>query len=244
VALPAATAAAVLAALGLRRWRRKGALDAWECFLGVSALGVLALAAYDALYVEPFAMGHWYVPVSVTFVSLAVLPRKAWTTPSTARRLFLGAVCLGSLAVFALWHRRLDHHAGYARFFWEEAPQLRERYRGAPPSVLERDDGIVAFATGFPCLSGTGLSLDAEAAAANRGGRLLDLALSRGFDRIASLVYLAPVGYVGPAERVAASVEELKRARPGFLYEPEYVASDGFFVMLRVRPPAALPESR
>ena len=36
-------------------------------------------------------------------------------------------------------------------------------YGDSPPRLIEYDDGIVAYATGFPTMSGLGLTLDREA---------------------------------------------------------------------------------
>ena len=63
----------------------------------------------------------------------------------------------------------------------------------------------------------------------------MEIAMQRGFDRVASLVYLGPVGYVGAEERGKEAAKELQARYGGFAFEPEYAASDGFFVLLRVR---------
>ena len=78
----------------------------------------------------------------------------------------------------------------YAQFFNEEAPRIRAYYeaRGDSPKLLSNDDGIVAFATGFPTMS-TGLALDSEGVRHLRAGTLFELAQKRGHDRLTSLYY-------------------------------------------------------
>ena len=58
-----------------------------------------------------------------------------------------------------------------------------------PPKIIEYDDGIISYATGFPALSGFGFVLDKEAAEALKLGHLLDLAYDRGYRHIASYYY-------------------------------------------------------
>src|SRR3712207_7250209 len=55
-----------------------------------------------------------------------------------------------------------SYHAGFADFYLDEAPRVRAAY-AQPPGLLAWEDGIVAFALGFPSLAETGLMLDDEA---------------------------------------------------------------------------------
>jgi len=239
--LPLAAAAVVLARR-LRAARAGRWSDRFESFLCRLAWGVLLLAGYDLLFVEPFAMGSWYFPASTLLVSLAPFQRGGRSRSLTPRAAAAGV--LATLAVFVLWQRRSDYHGVYARFLFEEGPALRARFGAAPPRILEIDDGIVAFATGFPALSGTGLALDAEAAEAARAGRLMSLALARGFDHVASLVYLLPT-HGAPASdvgrRFAQAARPLRAAYPDFDFEPVAVAGGGYFVLLRARPRGETP---
>jgi len=95
---------------------------------------------------------------------------------------------------FLRLQRHPDYHQRYYAFFATEAPKLRAQFAGAPPKLLEYDDGIVAWATDFPTMSATGLGLDPEAARALQRGDLLKIASARGYDHLTSLVYFGAVG--------------------------------------------------
>jgi hypothetical protein len=174
-----------------------------DVFLALAALGVLLLGAYDIFFVGWFAQGHWYFPVSTLFVSLAVfsvaapLERRiscAWRKRGAGRSVRTAfaawlAVCAASVViVFVLFHRQLGYHRNYADFYFVEAPKLCARYGSTMPKFIEGDDGIIAYSLGAPTMS-TGMGLDPAGAAAMLGGDLLGLALTRGYDRLTSLVY-------------------------------------------------------
>lgn len=103
--------------------------------------------------------------------------------------------------------------------------------------MLSRDDGVVAFATGFPTTSGTRLAIDPEGAMASAEGRFEQLLAERGVDRVTSLHYLNARGFrVGEhSRRVQAFAEAALMARPTRVYEVEYV--DRWFGILRARGP-------
>ncbi len=213
--------------------------DSYAELMWLVAAGILILHAYDFLFVRTFAMGHWYVPVSALFVSLAILVPPARSAPHrVAAPARVGLVGVVVLLVFVVGHRRPDYHWLYNDFYFVEAAAVREFYGENPPRVVEHDDGIIGFATRFPTMSGTGLMLDAEAAAAFEAGRLYAVALARGFDRAASLAYALPDGAEDRPpgdlglETAAARVALFDRAHPEYGYRAEYVSASGnvFFV--------------
>lgn len=164
-----------------------------EGFLALTACGVIALAFYNFLFVKLWEQGHWYFPVSTLFVTLAplaLLSRERWfrEPPRWAVALILIACSALSATAFLKLHRRLDYHQTYARFYWEEAPRIRAHYKQEVPRLLEHDDGIVAYALGYPTMSWTGLALDREAMAGSYAERF-KIAYDRGFNRITSLSY-------------------------------------------------------
>jgi hypothetical protein len=202
--------------------------DSYAEFLWLAAAGILLLHAYDFLFVRTFAMGHWYVPVSALFASLAVLvPARARTSGAAASPARVGLTGLVVLLTFAVGHRRPDYHWLYNDFYFVEAAQVRAFYGTDVPRVVEHDDGIIGFATRFPTMSGTGLMLDAEAA--------------EGFDRAASLAYVLPDGAEERSpgdlglETADARVRLFARSHPGFGYEEEYVSPSGNVFFVRAR---------
>jgi hypothetical protein len=162
----------------------------YERFLVPTAAGVILLAGYDILFVVD-GPSSWYLPVSTLFVSLAVLAltdRAPFAVPAAGTGAVLGAVACLSLALFLKLERQPDYHAAYARFFWQDAPELRRHFGRHPPHILEIDDGIVNYALDTPAMS-AGLALDPEGVDALKGGHLFDLAYERGFNCLSTLVY-------------------------------------------------------
>jgi hypothetical protein len=181
--------------------------------LGATAIGIVILHAYNFLFVHPVSQGNWYYPVSILFVSLLGLqlaervrdhvlsqPPTALGTNTGLRRALTpraavsAALCGVFLAVGIWFNLRFDHpagyHARYSAFYFEDAPVVKRLFANSPPKLLELDDGIVSYATGFQAMSATGFGLDGAAAVEMQKGQLLDLALSRGFDHITTLVYM------------------------------------------------------
>lgn len=194
--VPAAAAAVSLAASvrlvrAPRGWRLEArSRDEFGLFVAATAPGVLALCGTVFLFSNAAAYGSWSLPVPVLFVSLAalsLLPPRAPAGAHPELRL-AGAVCV-VLAAFWTLHRQPDYHEKYRRSYMGRE-KVVGFYGAVKPRLIEVDDGIVGFATHFPTLSGLNYASDRELHAAILGGRLLDVAKKRGYDRIASLVYL------------------------------------------------------
>ena len=175
--------AALLAFFLLRRDR---------AFLLATSAGVLMLASYNFLFVLTYGQGHWYMPVGTLLVSLIALDvSDRWLAnvrPTRVAAIVVVAMLIGSVFFLEL-HRRADYHARFSQFFFDEAPLVRARFAGHPPKLLEFDDGIVSWATGFDATSAWGPGLDAEGALALERGNLFETAHERGFNHAASLVY-------------------------------------------------------
>lgn len=169
----------------------------YEQFLIFTAWSVLGLFLYDFLFVKPFDQGFWYTPVSVLFVSLVVLHavgRMPWHDRLTRSR-WGGVTVAGVVAVAALGFHAVvfDDPGGqaYAHFYYDLAPQARAHYDADPPKLLSNDDGIVAFALGYPTMNAIGVMLDAEAARLARRNylNLFELAYARGYRHFTSFGY-------------------------------------------------------
>ena len=188
--------AALLAPFLLRRDR---------AFLLATSLGVLMLASYNFLFVLTYGQGHWYMPLGTLLVSLIALDFSdhwlAHVRPARVAAIVGVAMLIGS-AFFLRLHRHADYHARFSQFFFDEAPLVRARFAAHPPKLLEFDDGIVSWATGFDAMSAFGPGLDAEGALALKRGLLFDVADERGFNQATSLVYF------GGADLSEASSQE------------------------------------
>jgi hypothetical protein len=193
------------------------------------------MSAYDLLFVSLFNQGWWYLPVSALFVSLAGLEALARVRLPAAA--VLAGAAVASVLVFATLSHPSGYHDGFARFYLDEAPKVRAAARGEEPRLLAWEDGIDAYALGFPAMSGTGLMLDGAAWDDWYDGRLLDTALRRGFDRFSSVSYLDTDG-LGPG---TPSAQLRRRLQPLFggedLKPYEFAVEErvGDYVLIRVR---------
>jgi hypothetical protein len=243
VLVPAGAAAAFLAASvrldrtarGLRV--RARARDEFDLFLAATSAGVLALCGAVFLFTEPRSYGSWSLPVPVFFVSLASLSVLPARPPTRRLGPLLAVIACVCLAVFMTLHRQLDHNERYRRLYMRREV-IAGLYRGRPPRLIEVDDGIVGFATGFHTLSGFGFAADRELHEALREGRLLSLARERGYDRIASLLYL-PLS-PGPESSLLALGSFYRDDTGGARFALEYFDANLPFAIVRITyPPSA-----
>jgi hypothetical protein len=171
----------------------------FDLFLVKMAPGVVLLTAYNLVFVHLYAMGHWYQPISLLFMSLTLVSLAGIAGDALARRFTHSiryaadgvlAVALVLLIVvgYRSHHRQLTHHQVYADFHWRTADKVRKAFPRGIPRLFEADDGIVGFSLGVPTMSGSGLMLDAEAARAARAGHLFEVGFGRGFSVVATLV--------------------------------------------------------
>ncbi|HVU01749.1 MAG TPA: hypothetical protein VHE30_08355 [Polyangiaceae bacterium] len=226
-------------------------------FLACTAVGTLGIVLYDFCFVPKMNQGHWYFPVPNLLASLAVvegtrgwLNRPKGTLGATLRALVLAGAAASSLAVLVA-SRPAEGDIGYGAFYFDEAPRVRAFYAGKAPKMVEFDDGILSFTTRIPSLSGTGLTVDAAAVPfAGKGrnagfgqSRLLDLGLSRGYDRFATFAY------AHEHVRANATDRELRRAYPfllgknaaGCTLAVDYYSPRGTLVIVRVDCPHGTP---
>ena len=232
--------------LRLEQQRRTERLD---FLLTATALSVVVLAFSNGLFVRWGQQGHWYFPLSVLFFGLALirmLDERSWLrrleAAPKARRWVVAALVALTLLTFVGLQRQPAYHVRYSEFYFDEAPRLRAFYGRERPRLLSYDDGIVAFATGFPTMSGIGLALDIDAIPHVRNGALANLAVQRGYDRFTSLVYID----MRELSRPGVSSDQIARWIPNkfgglkapdrYRFEVEYRSADGRFVIVRVGP--------
>lgn len=212
-------------------------------FLMAVGIGVFFLCGYNFLFVYFFGQGHWYMPVPVLYVSLIMLhglDRFRSLRAPRSGALLVGACIAISVLFFLRLHRHPDYHDRYARFFFSEAPRLRERFDTDSLKLVEVDDGIVSWATGFCALSGTGLGLDVEGVSALWHDRLLELAWARGFNRLTSLVYLGADDLTGTSSDIGLPEWFVRAYHLGDLQEwvlsIEWRSEDSSFVIIEFSP--------
>jgi hypothetical protein len=259
IVLPMAVAiVALLSRAGA--WRRPD-MDSLDRVFVATSLFVLMLGLYNLLLVPLFAQGHWYFPISILFVSLFLLDalqrsrRFAWSQPVWAAPVIASGVLLAF--AYSYWIVRPFGPVGYEKFVLETAPLAKRHYGEEVPRILSFDDGIIAYATGWPVMTGFGFMLDAEAIETLRSDRspdrgLLALAYERGFDRISSLFYFNArhLRYESPSDdirreitsqlgiprQIASKLYIPDREFDQFEYRVDYLSPDRRFGVIRMRP--------
>jgi hypothetical protein len=236
--LPAVIAAGHLVVIGLRsRGGHPRVLDTpavrFDVMLAGTAGGVLAIAAYDELFVPSNFQGHWYWPVSTLYVSIVALRLLAKVKLSRVAvgLSFAGATAL-SIGGFVGSSAPVAYHQRFADFYFDVAPGLRARYAKRPPHLFAYDDGLDAFALGWPALSANGLMLDSGALGAAQHERLLALGVRRGFTTFSSVQYLGAQGLS------TSSSSDTVRARLQGLLPGEDLSPYDFRVVWRSDPGA------
>jgi len=222
----------------------------YEEFLVFTAWTVGFVFLYDFLFVRPFDQGFWYTPVSVLFVSLALLHligRTGWhgRLMRSSRFRIIGSIALAATTI-GFYAIAFDDPGGdeYGHFYYVNAPQARAHYASTAPRLLSNDDGIVAYALGFPTMNAIGVMLDAEAArAASRSHlHLFDLAYARGVRHFTSCRYTR--GYrEGIPVRSTMSEAELRDwmglsslELPDHELRADFISQDGLFAVNRFVP--------
>lgn len=228
----------IAAIFAIRQWKNDGANvsstshdpDRVDIFLAMIGVGVLGLAFYNFFFVQFYGVGHWYFPISILYTSLVFINMISRTSISTILPRWKPLLySLGCLLIFSTLHRRIGYHDNYIRFYFDEARQVQSYYQQNPPRLIEYDDGIIAFALGYPTMSGFGFMLDQEAFVELEKGNLVELAYERGFDRITSLSYKN-------FSQIESGDSEIRWFLPvdKFKFSVEYTSPDHFFGIIRI----------
>ncbi len=189
---------------------------------------VLALAGYNVLFVHIGHHGHWYFPVSVlltTILALYIWEQQRPIRKRVSQFVLAGASVAIVVTFFAVGFYDADYNTRYRRMF-EARAEIAAYFGPEQPKMIEYDDGIVAFTTGYPTMSGLGFTLDGEALPWKERGLLLWLAYDRGFDHIASMNYFGSAGLSEDSE-----AEEIRqKLSETFFLTPREVAPFDFSV--------------
>ena len=238
--LPALIAAISLLWLLPQRLQRRH--DDLTVPLIVCAGFVLALAAYNVLFVFLWHQGHWYFPVSVLLTTILAL--YLWEKHRPIRKripqyVLAGASVAIAITFFVAGYYDAEYNTRYKRMF-EARAEIAAYFGSEEPKMIEYDDGIVAFTTGFPAMSGLGFALDAEAMPWKERGFLLWLAYDRGFDHIVSMNYFGSGGLSeeSDAEEIRQKLSETFFLTPRevapFDFEVAYVTSSRELAIIKM----------
>jgi hypothetical protein len=243
--LPAILALFALPWLAGLRWRERHDALTWP--LAVCSAFVFVLTTYNFLFVNVWHQGHWYYPVSIVQMTLLALYlwEKGRPVPNGwGSALVAGASVATALLFFGLVYHDARYNMTYTRMY-EARDEVKEHFSGSIPRMIEYDDGIVSFATGFPAMSGLGFAADREAIPWIQNGRILWLAYARGFDHIVSLNYFGTGGLTleSSSEEIRAKLDSTFFLSPAatapFEFEVVYLPSRVQLAFIRIRSAAA-----
>ena len=133
---------------------------------------------------------------------------------------------------FVYWQHHKSYNQPYLKVAQESSEAARKHYGSAMPKLVEIDDGVVGYSLDTPAMSFL-LALDPEGFRAFKQGHLLDLAMARGFDRVASAMY-RPNG-TQPAELASWIGASLHQDVSMYDFEREFASPDGHLLIVRVR---------
>lgn len=201
--------------------------------LASAGCGAVLLAAYNFCFTTGNHQGFWYYPVSTLLPSLFVLaepwPRLRLAAP---RARVACAALLGTLVIlfFVNWQRHRRYNQNFREVAFGAPAQAHKFYGGRLPKLIELDDGIISYSLDTPTMSAF-LALDPEGFRAVKQGKLLDLAMARGFDRIASHWY-RPNSHE-PEDLAYWAGASLAQDVSAYRFEKEFATDDGQLVIVR-----------
>ncbi|HNZ01966.1 MAG TPA: hypothetical protein PKJ34_12190 [Anaerolineaceae bacterium] len=218
------------------RFRR---LDDESLVWSGTSLFVILLASYNFFYVPTLDQGHWYFPISILFMSMWVIKLASHI------RINPGWIKLAVpilLLAFNAWFYMCIYHDPTLNarnvWFFQEASNLKSHYQGRDVRLLEYDDGIIAYTTGFNAMSALGFCLDPQAQQALHDKTLFDLAYDRGYRYIASHYYFrySNLGRESTPEEIKTFLSNFSWIGPkevdGFRFWIDYASDDNQFVMI------------
>jgi hypothetical protein len=128
---------------------------------------------------------------------------------------FLLVILLGN--AFVNQKLQSKYNLGYYEL-WLERERVNNTLNALDPDIkiVEYDDGIIAYLLDAPAMNGFGFTLDKEAAQAQTGGHLLDLAYQRGYRTIAVMSYISfPDDFENDSDHIRERLSEM----PGIKFE-------------------------
>ncbi|HEX2875335.1 MAG TPA: hypothetical protein VHP33_28985 [Polyangiaceae bacterium] len=216
-------------------WRsRAPSGDPLRTLLAFAAAGAVLLGLYNFCFTRPVHQGFWYYPVSTLLPSLFVLA-EPWPRLRLTPALRLAFASLLATLVtlfFVYWQRHKTYNEAFELVMGQASEAARKHYGTKLPKLLEIDDGVVGYSLDTPAMSHI-LALDPEGFRAARQGRLLELAVARGFDRVASSVAYRTWSSQ-PSDLANWVGGCLSEDVSGFSFEQEFSSADGQLLIVRV----------
>lgn len=161
-------------------------------------LYILLKFFYNYFFVATWNQGQWYYPLSIVGVNVLItlfLTQHIFPllSPYFARfcRWTLCFVSLLLIQVFWMEKWTSSYNQNYFTFFtrYESIQSSLQAKIKSPIKLLAYEDGILAYALGYPTLNGFGYALDAKSAEEKRKGQILNYAYEQGHNILGFLVY-------------------------------------------------------
>jgi hypothetical protein len=222
-------------------WVKKKQQDIALFVLEINVLFVLLFWGYNFFFVNLWSQGHWYYPVSILFVSLFVCYlADRWLQSNISSLASIPVLFLLGTLFFSFVYRSENYNSHYANLF-NQRNEISDFYGNDAPKIIEIDDGIIAYSTGFEAMSGLGFALDKEAMLAKEEHRLLYIALERGFNRIATLNYFNWKGVTMDMSStdIHTAIKDNMLNIPGLDdmdLKVEYISTNGNFAIIYIIP--------
>ena len=117
----------------------------------------------------------------------------------------------------------------------QSAGEARAFYENRLPKMLEIDDGVVGYALDTPTASWH-LALDPEGFQARKEGHLIEVLLSRGFDRVATSTYFVAKkkSEISDARLTEWMAGSAGQDHSKFAVHREFVSSDGKLIIGKI----------
>ncbi len=213
-------AAAVLFILIIRDGMPVGVIEK-NVFLVALLIYVCLKSLYNLVNVDVNYQGVvWYYVLSMlvfNFVGLLLLSKPYWKFCEFNRPVKIGALAavvfymgahLNIMSMITISGNTLEYN------FWRSRKVIVADLRERKPDIriVEYEDGIINYSLGMPTIHGIGFVVDQAGFEADKAGRMLSYAHSRGFNTIGSLVYVRV-----PSESMSsAEIESVLRRSPYF----------------------------
>lgn len=258
--VPAAVAAVYCAIVAVMAIFRRSAVTPISVGLAATGLGVIALSAYNFVFVPMIEQGEWYMPVGVLLVTLCVYDLAQRVVPMRLRHARPARAAAAVALIAFNYHLAPTVIAGrneiIHRDMFHYAAPLDAHYAGQDVRLLSFHDGIFAYGTRLPTMSGLLFTADPEAVRLYRedGLSLPEIAAARGYHHAPVLM---PMGHaVTPglqdedlmqAMRGMGSLFGRRFQRPWELpplrFEVDYIGEDGRVVVVKFTAPDAAGET-